>query len=63
MSGLRENCKEPYRQQAGCIISLALMLVTDYVGTGLGAKSNFRTFPYPFLLKSCVELRLMNYTL
>ena len=26
MSGLREGCKEPYSQQAGCIISLALRL-------------------------------------
>ena len=25
MSGLREGCKEPYSQQAGCIISLALI--------------------------------------
>ena len=25
MSGLREGYKEPYRQQAGCIISLVLM--------------------------------------
>ena len=39
MSGLRKGCKEPYSQQAGCIISLALSLLLylllkdTYLGT------------------------------
>lgn len=32
MSGLSEGCKEPYSQQASCIISLALFLFCELHG-------------------------------